>query len=147
MTQEGILFLEVVQATLDRNTDSWGKMDPYCVIAAQGEEFRTKTHSKGHQTPSWNEKFPIKITDVKGDIKITVLEEDTMSSDLVGDTTFRVTDLLGKDIDKWFDIYFEKKKAGSVYIRSKYVAANQSILSPSPKVQATKEESKITSNS
>jgi hypothetical protein len=84
---------------------------------------------------------------VKGDIKITVLEEDTMSSDLVGDTTFRVTDLLGKDIDKWFDIYFEKKKAGSVYIRSKYVAANQSILSPSPKVQATKEESKITSNS
>lgn len=109
-------------------------MDPYCVVAAQGEEFRTKTHSKGHLTPSWNEKFPIKITDLKGDIKITVFEEDTLTSDLIGDTTFRVTDLLGTDVDKWFDIYYAKKKSGSIYIRSKFAATNQAMLSQSPEI-------------
>lgn len=40
--------------------------------------------------PVWNEKFPIKINDMSGDVKFEVKEEDTFTSDLVGDTLFKI---------------------------------------------------------
>ena len=93
MTQVGTLFLEIIAAKLDISTDTWGKMDPFCIISTQGSTVKTKTHFKADKNPVWNEKFPIKVIDIKGDIKIEVQEEDTMSNDFVGDTTFKIEKL------------------------------------------------------
>ena len=86
MDKCGILFVEIVEAQLERNTDSWGSMDPFCIVASQGEEFRTKTHYKGHKNPVWKEKFPIKVNDIGAPITFRVMEEDTLSSEKVGET-------------------------------------------------------------
>lgn len=79
------------------------------------------TNSKGHKTPSWNEKFQIKVTSMKDDITFTVFEEDTLSNDLIGDASYRIDTFCKADQDKWVDIFYDKKKAGSVYIRTHYV--------------------------
>ena len=86
----GTLYITLVEATLDRNTEYWGKMDPYVTIKSNGQEKRTKTHEDGHKTPKWNEELTLDVTDQFDELKITVLEEDTMSSDLVGDVSFRI---------------------------------------------------------
>ena len=128
--------MEIVEAQLERNTDSWGSMDPYCVVAYKDDEVRTKTHYKGHKTPSWKEKFPIKVTDGKGPITFTVFEEDTMSSDKVGDTTLDMERLCKKDTDQWIDILYDKKLAGKIHIRTKF----EPLVKPEAKPEVKKEE-------
>jgi Ca2+-dependent lipid-binding protein len=94
------LTIKLLSANLDRSTDMMGKMDPYCVAEftrAGGKiikKVRGPTHKGGHKSPVWNYEFDLYFggeaagsVSANGDtIKFTVYEEDTMSSDLVGET-------------------------------------------------------------
>jgi len=90
------LAMKFIGATLDRNTDMMGKMDPYVAIeffrgAAAPRKWRGPTHKGGHKTPSWNWETELyyggDVSTISNEtIKITVFEEDMSSSDLVGET-------------------------------------------------------------
>ena len=94
------LTIKVTTATLDRSTDMMGKMDPYAVVEftrAGGKtikKVRCPTHKGGHKAPVWNYEFDLYYggeaagsVPASGDtIKFVVYEEDTMSSDLVGES-------------------------------------------------------------
>ena len=51
----GRLKLEIVEAKLIRDTDTWSKMDPYVVIKLREQVFKTKTKNEAGKTPKWNE--------------------------------------------------------------------------------------------
>ena len=51
---DGILRIEVVQGLIFKNTEVWGKMDPYVVLKYQKLKFRTRVHDDGGLNPVWN---------------------------------------------------------------------------------------------
>jgi Ca2+-dependent lipid-binding protein len=50
----GSLKLTVVQAQLTRNTETFGKMDPYVKIETRMQKFKTNTINGGGKTPKWS---------------------------------------------------------------------------------------------
>ena len=49
----GSLKLTVLEAQLTRDTETFGKMDPYVKIETRMQKFKTATHNGGGKTPKW----------------------------------------------------------------------------------------------
>ena len=46
--------MTILEAKLTRDTETFGKMDPYAVVNYLGREIgRTKVHEDGGKTPKW----------------------------------------------------------------------------------------------
>ncbi len=83
-------MIKVVVATLFRSTEVFGKMDPFVTIEYQGMEFKTKTIRNGGMRPQWNETFEIDVFSLSDDIKISIIDEDVIVNDLVGEKTLNL---------------------------------------------------------
>ena len=51
----GRLRLEIIEARLTRDTEAFGKMDPYVKIQMREQVFKTKTMQEAGKTPKWNQ--------------------------------------------------------------------------------------------
>ena len=49
----GTLKITVVEANLTRNTETFGKMDPYVKLETRMQKFKTTTINSGGKTPKW----------------------------------------------------------------------------------------------
>lgn len=69
----------------------------------------------------WNETFVFDVKYVGDDFKIFVLDEDTVSSDCIGEATIKMAALcLNGGIDEWFEIQYKGKPAGKVHLSGKF---------------------------
>lgn len=136
------LTIKVTNATLDRSTDMMGKMDPYAVVEftrAGGKTVKRvicPTHKGGHKTPSWNYEFDLyyggeaagSIPKSDDTIKFIVYEEDTMSSDLVGESAvIPVAQLVdgNKKSVKSQQIIHDKKPVGTINFETQLTDLNK----------------------
>jgi len=63
--------------------------------------------------------FDIDVKYIGDDISIRVLDEDVAASDLIGETTFKLSSLCtNTGIDEWFPIQYKGKSSGQVHIKS-----------------------------
>ena len=53
--QGSALNITVVEAKLTRDTETFGKMDPYVVITNDGQKYKTKVLDGAGKTPKWNQ--------------------------------------------------------------------------------------------
>ena len=60
----GKLQLNLVGAKLTRNTEWFGKMDPWARIELGKLKLRTKTIVNGGKEPNWNETFEIEVNNI-----------------------------------------------------------------------------------
>lgn len=58
----GKLRLEVIEARLTRDTEAFGKMDPYVKIQMREQLFKTKTMQEAGKTPKWNQVKSFNLT-------------------------------------------------------------------------------------
>ena len=85
------LLIEPKTARLYRDTETFGKMDPYIKFKCGGKKKKTKTHKNGGKTPSWSDSITM---DASGpDLQIIVMDEDTFSDDTIGTYTLKVSDI------------------------------------------------------
>lgn len=86
----GMLEVEVIEGKLIRDTEIIGKMDPFVKVECQGTAYRTHTIDEGGKLPVWNETFHFYIDTEKvaskDVLKLTCLDEDYITNDLVGET-------------------------------------------------------------
>lgn len=84
MEVPGVLELQIIKAELTRDTDLFGKMDPYVIVeyvepgmeTSQKQRKRTKVcHSQG-KTPVWNEFLQFDITSVDGEFTFKCNDHD-----------------------------------------------------------------------
>ncbi len=132
------LYFKILSATLERDTDTFGKMDPYVVVTyttaanKQIQKIKGPTHKGGAKAPSWNWEMELYLggttlpsgtnnePDVlKDNVKFSIFEEDVTSSDLVGETA----DILLKSLIegdkktlKTHQINYQSKKAGQIQV-------------------------------
>ena len=130
----GKLKVFILEAHLTRDTDTWTKMDPYCVISTRMQRIRTKTCNKGGKKPHWeNECMEIDVKYVGDDMNLQIFDEDVANSDLVGQSTVKLSSFCsGTGIDDWFDIQHKGKSAGRVHLRSEWYPDGQALQQIDP---------------
>ena len=115
--------MTVIEARLTRDTETFGKMDPYVKIQTRQQQLRTKTKNSAGKTPVWNETFNIDVKYVGDDMTLIVYDEDPGADDKVGEATFKLSALcVGNGIDEWFQIAHKGKSAGQVHLKSVWKA-------------------------
>ena len=123
MATSGSLALTVIEARLTRDTETFGKMDPYVKIVTRQQQFRTKTKDSAGKTPVWNETFNIDVKYVGDDITLQVYDADVGADDIIGEVTFKLSALcIGNGMDEWFAIAYRGKAAGQVHLKSVWKA-------------------------
>ena len=83
MATSGTLRIEIIEARLTRDTETFSKMDPYCVIETRQQKHRTRTLQGAGKTPKWDQAFDVDVKYIGDDMTIKVLDEDISSSDTV----------------------------------------------------------------
>lgn len=82
----GTLTLKVVEGKLIRNTEMFGKMDPFVQIDYRINKFKTKVNDSGGVTPKWNEIFKIPVYSIDDILKMTCKDQDLIIDDIIGET-------------------------------------------------------------
>ena len=119
MATHGSLALTVIEARLTRDTETFGKMDPYVKISTRQQNFKTAVKNGAGKTPVWNQTFNIDVKYVGDDMTIQVFDEDVGSDDKVGEASIKLSSVcIGNGIDEWFTIQHKGKSAGQVHLKS-----------------------------
>ena len=106
MATSGSLRIEVIEAKLTRDTETFSKMDPYCVIQTRQQKFKTRTLQGAGKVPKWDQVFDIDVKYIGDDMTIQVMDEDVTSSDLVSKTknlcpNHRIFGLIASGVSKY----------------------------------------------
>ncbi len=119
MATSGSLALTIIEARLTRDTETFGKMDPYVKISTRQQNFKTLVKNGAGKTPVWNQTFNIDVKYIGDDLHLEVYDEDPGSDDKIGEATFKLSALcVGNGIDEWFQIAYRGKQSGQVHVKS-----------------------------
>ncbi len=125
MQAGGILTLTAIGAELKRDTEVFGKMDPYLVIEYHGHKHKTHVHHNGGKHPHWNKTFELQVHSLSDDMIIKVFDEDMMSDDFVGMGIVKISSLVfNGGVNEWFDITYKERYAGRVHFQSYYKSSH-----------------------
>ena len=117
----GKLKLTIVEAKLSRDTEYWGKMDPFVVLKYNKEEHKTKEIENAGSTPKWNKSFDIGVKRVTDNIIIEVYDVDVFDNELIGAGIAHVENLcVDKQKSTWFTVNFKGELAGQILIESEW---------------------------
>ena len=112
---QSILKIQVLEGNLHRDTEKFGKMDPYFLIEDQKKNvYRTPTLQDVGKNPKWNHTLEVPIESLDEILRIAVYDEDIINDTLIGEENFKVSTLLGKNNLQTLTINFKSKKAGEV---------------------------------
>lgn len=118
----GVLHIKVLEGRLFRDTEVFGKMDPYCILTTKEHKFKTRVCQGGGKNPKWTDQFEMKVYDLHEEIKFTIMDEDTVSDDTVGYGLVKVSSLcINGGVHDWFSITYKNKLAGQILLETKYV--------------------------
>ncbi len=79
------LKVTVVDGKLIRDTETFGKMDPFVEIEHKGIKYKTSTHEDGGKTPKWNYNIEIPFEREDDKIQVSCYDEDLVSNTLIGE--------------------------------------------------------------
>ena len=104
----------------------YSKMDPYITIETRMQKLKTKTMQGAGKTPKWDQMFDIDVKYIGDDMKVQCWDEDVTSSDLIGETTIKLSALcVNGGLDEWYNISFKGKQSGSVHLKGQWTPAKQ----------------------
>ena len=132
----GKLRLHIIDAKLTRDTETFGKMDPYVIINTREQRIRTKTAQDQGKTPKWNECMDIDVKYIGDDLHLQVFDEDVTCSEIIGENRIKLSSFcVGNGIDEWFEIQHKGKKAGSVHMRAEWFPSGQPLAQVNPQAR------------
>jgi len=88
----GKMELKIVRGLLYKNTEMFGKMDPFIQLEYNKMKMKTQTADEGGETPVWDHTFNLDIITMSEEdhVTLTCLEEDFLSNDFIGETILKV---------------------------------------------------------
>jgi Ca2+-dependent lipid-binding protein len=93
----GSLKILVIEANLTRNTETFGKMDPFVEIKTSNLTKKTAVKDEAGAMPIWNEMIELVLDKIENKIEFTVLEEDTTTNDTVGSVSIDMISFCTKE--------------------------------------------------
>jgi len=111
--------LTVIEARLTRDTEFFGKMDPYVTIQHREDVIQTSVKKSAGKEPKWDQEFTLNVKYIGDDIRVQVLDKDPLKSDLIGEALIKLSALCMADgYKEWFTLTFEGKSAGKIHLGS-----------------------------
>ena len=124
MATSGTLRLTIIEAKLTRDTELFGKMDPWVNIETRHQKLRTRTLNGAGKTPKWDQAFDVDVKYIGDDMNITVYDEDVTTNDLVGKTVIKLSALcVNNGLDDWFPIHYKGKQSGQLHLKGVWTPA------------------------
>lgn len=127
----GTLVLRPICAKLTHDTETFGKMDPYCVVVMGNQKHRTRVHDSAGKFPNWQDQLVFNRTN-EDIVSIEVWDKDTASSDdLVGEATLSIHTITSKpNYEEWVPLTYKGKKAGEIRISVQFNTTAQANQPP-----------------
>ena len=95
--------MAVLSAIRLRDTQTFGKQDPYVVLKCGGhaDTFRTKVCRDGGTAPKWNERFTFALAGTEGnELNLRIWNRNTMTSDkCIGSATVKLDAVFKNETD------------------------------------------------
>ena len=95
--------MAVLSAIRLRDTQTFGKQDPYVVLkcGGHGDTFRTKVCRDGGTAPKWNERFTFALAGTEGnELNLRIWNRNTMTSDkCIGSATVKLDAVFKNETD------------------------------------------------
>ena len=114
MATEGILKITPLSANLLRDTDTFGKIDPYLVINVGTKKFVSKEVKNGGLQPNFDESFETHIADVNS-FTVTVWDSDPGKDDFVAEGTVNITQAIeNSNANIESDLFYKGDHAGQI---------------------------------
>ena len=79
----GTLIIQPVQAKLTHDTDTFSKMDPYCLVTCGDRKAQGKVCSGGGKTPHWEDSITIEVHHEKV-VHLELKDKDVTNDDIIG---------------------------------------------------------------
>ena len=99
----GNLAMTVIEAKLTRDTEFFGKMDPFVVLDYRNQRQRTKVHMDAGKLPKWNETFQFDIKYTGDDFNIKIFDEDITANEPIAACIAKASAFcIPGGIDDWF---------------------------------------------
>ena len=117
----GTLTVKPLSGKLKRDTETFGKMDPYCKVKLGSTTHETKVHSNAGKYPAWNDKLVFKRSNEEV-VNIDVLDKDTFSSDTIGYVTIPLSKVVeNKKVSEWHTLSYKGKMAGEILVEMEFI--------------------------
>ena len=115
------VIVRIHSGRLTRNTEWFGKMDPYCLVKVGQRTERTSVCAKGGKTPTWQCMYKFAITN-EAEILVECWDADTFKKDdLIGTCSIQISQVLSTHhLRENVPIYYKNKKAGELNIELEY---------------------------
>ena len=129
--QQGALNITIVEAKLTRDTEFFGKMDPFAVIDYRNERFKTVTKQNAGKLPVWNQTFKFDIKYIGDDMIFKVFDEDVTDNEAIGAFQTKVSAFARPGgLDEWFNLTYKGKSAGQLHIKSAWTPKSATAQTP-----------------
>lgn len=116
----GVLLIKPISAKLKRDTETFGKMDPFCRVKIGSDTQETKVHNNGGKFPAWTDTLAFQKTN-ESLIYVQVWDKDTFKDDLVGECTLPLQSVIDKKkSSEWYTLSFKGKNAGEILMEVTY---------------------------
>jgi hypothetical protein len=118
----GNLIIRPLSAKLTRDTETFGKMDPFCVIHFGGQRQQTQVAKDAGKFPSWNECFSFR-RNAEDLITVEVWDQDGVSkNDMIGQGSFALASVVAKagKSSNWVQLSYKGKDAGQVLLEIEF---------------------------
>ncbi|XP_004300766.1 PREDICTED: elicitor-responsive protein 3-like [Fragaria vesca subsp. vesca] len=129
---QGTLDVHLMNAKGLKNTEFFGKMDPYVIIQCKNQEKRSKVATSQGSKPVWNEKFVFRVTEGVTELKLTIMDKDTaVRDDFVGELSIPLKTLFqeGKFPPMKYNVLRNKKYYGEIKVGLSFTPSVQRDIS------------------
>ena len=115
--QPRTLLIRPISGDLIRDTETFGKMDPFVEFTIGGKKYKTAVCEDGGKHPTWQDVFTHHLTNEQ-DLTFAVTDLDSVSSsDPIGEGKISLAETIAKkSTSNWHDISFKGKLAGKILI-------------------------------
>jgi len=120
----GTFILRPIEANLARDTELFGKMDPYCMFQIAGQTFKSTVSPHGGIHPQWQDTItmPIPLNLSQKMCHVEIRDKNILKDDSVGgfDMDLNEVQMQGK-VRKWYSLYHKDKPAGDLLLEATYM--------------------------
>ena len=131
---EGLFVVNVIGCRLTRDTEIFGKMDPYCLLQTGDQKAMTSVKIDAGKKCEWNETFTfyVKQDDV---LKFQVWDEDPGTDDLVGESFLNVSSSFTEKQSFSFALSYADKGAGEIDLELQFFPQERKKIEEVKKLQ------------
>jgi hypothetical protein len=116
----GLLIVKPISAKLKRDTETFGKMDPFCKVKIGSSEQETRVHQNGGKFPAWTDTLAFQRGN-ESLMTVQIWDKDTFNNDLIGETTLPLSSFIDKNKSSdWHILSYKGKNAGEILLEVEF---------------------------